>query len=588
MKKCIILFLSVLTMSLAAQAQKNKDHNFEVGKHLDIFNQVYKNLELLYVDTLSPKETIGTGINAMLRSLDPYTEYYAQDETKNLRMMLTGKYAGIGALIRQHQKLKRIVIDEPYANMPAAEVGLKKGDVILSIDDSMMTDKTVSYVSEHLRGEPGTSFLLKVMRPSTGKLMSFKITRRNIKLPELPYYGIKEGDVGYINFNSFTEGCAKDMRRALIDLKKQGAKSLVLDLRGNGGGSEQEAVDILNLWLPKGITVVENRGKFKHASKEYKTRVEPLDTVMPIVVLVNGETASASEITSGAIQDLDRGIILGTRTYGKGLVQIPIDLPYNTNMKVTTSKYYIPSGRCIQAINYKKGSGGYREHIPDSLTKVFFTRNGREVRDGGGIKPDLEVKGDTIPNIAFYLSASGQDSTEVMFDYVVEYIAQHPTIAPAAEFHISDADWQAFKERVIKSGFTYDPVSKKQFAELVKTAKFEGYYDDAKPAFDELEKKLNHDVAFGLDRNEETIRRILESEIISAYYYQAGAIEASLNYDKQLKEAIRLLKNPEEYKKLLAPQKPKDTSFQPIKLRGKSTGDITLKEKKMEIFSAIA
>ncbi|MBP3778865.1 MAG: S41 family peptidase [Prevotella sp.] len=588
MKKCIILFLSVLTMSLAAQAQKNKDHNFEVGKHLDIFNQVYKNLELLYVDTLSPKETIGTGINAMLRSLDPYTEYYAQDETKNLRMMLTGKYAGIGALIRQHQKLKRIVIDEPYANMPAAEVGLKKGDVILSIDDSMMTDKTVSYVSEHLRGEPGTSFLLKVMRPSTGKLMSFKITRRNIKLPELPYYGIKEGDVGYINFNSFTEGCAKDMRRALIDLKKQGAKSLVLDLRGNGGGSEQEAVDILNLWLPKGITVVENRGKFKHASKEYKTRVEPLDTVMPIVVLVNGETASASEITSGAIQDLDRGIILGTRTYGKGLVQIPIDLPYNTNMKVTTSKYYIPSGRCIQAINYKKGSGGYREHIPDSLTKVFFTRNGREVRDGGGIKPDVEVKGDTIPNIAFYLSASGQDSTEVMFDYVVEYIAQHPTIAPAAEFHISDADWQAFKERVIKSGFTYDPVSKKQFAELVKTAKFEGYYDDAKPAFDELEKKLNHDVAFGLDRNEETIRRILESEIISAYYYQAGAIEASLNYDKQLKEAIRLLKNPEEYKKLLAPQKPKDTSFQPIKLRGKSTGDFTQKEMKMEIFSAIA
>ena len=588
MKKCIILFLSVLTMSLAAQAQKNKDHNFEVGKHLDIFNQVYKNLELLYVDTLSPKETIGTGINAMLRSLDPYTEYYAQDETKNLRMMLTGKYAGIGALIRQHQKLKRIVIDEPYANMPAAEVGLKKGDVILSIDDSMMTDKTVSYVSEHLRGEPGTSFLLKVMRPSTGKLMSFKITRRNIKLPELPYYGIKEGDVGYINFNSFTEGCAKDMRRALIDLKKQGATSLVLDLRGNGGGSEQEAVDILNLWLPKGITVVENRGKFKHASKEYKTRVEPLDTVMPIVVLVNGETASASEITSGAIQDLDRGIILGTRTYGKGLVQIPIDLPYNTNMKVTTSKYYIPSGRCIQAINYKKGSGGYREHIPDSLTKVFFTRNGREVRDGGGIKPDVEVKGDTIPNIAFYLSASGQDSTEVMFDYVVEYIAQHPTIAPAAEFHISDADWQAFKERVIKSGFTYDPVSKKQFAELVKTAKFEGYYDDAKPAFDELEKKLNHDVAFGLDRNEETIRRILESEIISAYYYQAGAIEASLNYDKQLMEAIRLLKNPEEYKKLLAPQKPKDTSLQPIKLRRISTGDITVKEKKMEIFSAIA
>ena len=555
MKKYIIALFVLLGMALSASAQKNMDHHFEVGKHLDIFNQVYKNLELLYVDTLSPKETIGTGINAMLRSLDPYTEYYAQDETKNLRMMLTGKYAGIGALIRKHQKLDRVVIDEPYANMPAAEAGLKKGDVIISIDDTLMNDKTVGYVSDHLRGEPGTSFLLKVMRPSTGKLMSFKITRRNIKLPELPYYGIREGDVGYINLNSFTEGCAKDMRLALIDLKKQGATSLILDLRGNGGGSEQEAVDILNLWLPKGITVVENRGKVRQANKEYKTRVEPLDTVMPLVVLVNGETASASEITSGAIQDLDRGIILGTRTYGKGLVQIPIDLPYNTNMKVTTSKYYIPSGRCIQAINYKKGSGGYREHIPDSLTKVFYTRNGREVRDGGGIMPDVEMKNDTIPNIAFYLSASGQDSTEVMFDYVVDYISKHPTIAPAAEFHLSDADWQTFRELVIKSGFTYDPVSKKQLAELVKTAKFEGYYDDAKTAFDELEKKLNHDVAFALDRHEQVIRQIVEQEIIAAYYYQSGAIEAGLGYDKQLKEAIRLLKNPEEYKKLLAPKK---------------------------------
>ena len=553
MKRYIVAMVWLLAMVLTAQAQSQKNHHLEVGKHLDIFNELYKNLELLYVDTLNPKETIGTGINAMLRSLDPYTEYYAQDETKNLKMMLTGKYAGIGALIRKHQKLDRVVIDEPYENMPAAEAGLKKGDVILSIDDSMMTDKSVSYVSEHLRGEPGTSFLLKVMRPSTGKLMSFKITRRNIKLPELPYYGIKEGDVGYINLSSFTEGCSKDMRKALIDLKKQGATSLILDLRGNGGGSEQEAVDILNLWLPKGITVVENRGKIPQASKEYKTRVEPLDTIMPLVVLVNGETASASEITSGAIQDLDRGIILGTRTYGKGLVQIPIDLPYNTNMKVTTSKYYIPSGRCIQAINYKKGSGGYREHIPDSLTKVFYTRNGREVRDGGGIKPDVELKGDTIPNIGFYLSASGQDSTEVMFDWVVDYIAQHPTIAPASEFHLTDAEWQAFKERVVKSGFTYDPVSKKQFAELVKTAKFEGYYEDAKPAFEELEKKLNHDVAFALDRHEQVIRQMVESDIIAAYYYQAGAIEASLNNDKQVKEAIRLLKNPEEYGKYIAP-----------------------------------
>lgn len=582
----LLLGLLVLSPS-AAPAQKAQEHNFEVGKHLDIFNQVYKNLELLYVDTLNPKETIGTGITAMLRSLDPYTEFYAQDETKNLRMMLTGKYAGIGAIIRKHQRLNRVVVDEPYAGMPAAEAGLKKGDVILSIDDSVMTDKEVSYVSDRLRGEPGTSFLLKVMRPATGKTMGFKIARRNIKLPELPYYGIREGNVGYISLNSFPEGCAKEVRRALIDLKKQGAASLVLDLRGNGGGSEQEAVDILNLWLPKGITVVENRGKLKQANKEYRTRVEPLDTVMPLVVLVNGETASASEITSGAIQDLDRGVILGTRTYGKGLVQVPIDLPYNTNMKVTTSKYYIPSGRCIQAINYRHSGGGYLEHIPDSLTQVFHTRSGREVRDGGGITPDVVMKADTIPNIAFYLSASGQDSTEVMFDYVVDYIASHPAIAPAAEFHLSDADWQAFRERVIKSGFTYDPVSKKQFDQLVKTAKFEGYYDDARQAFEELETRLSHDVAFALDRHEQILRRILEQEIVAAYYYQAGAIEASLGNDRQLQEAIRLLKTPGEYRQLLAPRKPKATVS--LTAPGKRpSGDVSVKTGTVSGFSAIA
>ena len=582
---CLQLLLLLVPAMMAAQVQK--DHNFEVAKHLDIFNNLYKNLDLLYVDTLNPKDVIGTGINAMLRSLDPYTEYYAQDETKTLRMMLTGKYAGIGALIRKHQKLERVVVDEPYEHMPAAEVGLKKGDVILSIDDTLMTDKDVNYVSSHLRGEPGTSFLLKVFRPSAQKEMKFKMTRRNIKLPELPYYGMREGHIGYINYNSFTQESGKDVRRAFIELKKQGATSLIFDLRNNGGGSEAEAVDIVNLWVPKGIAVVENRGKVKQASRIYKTRLEPVDTVMPIVVLVNGETASASEITSGALQDLDRAIVLGSHTYGKGLVQIPIDLPYNTNMKVTTSKYYIPSGRCIQAINYKQGSVGYREHIPDSLTKVFYTAGGREVRDGGGIKPDVEVKADTIPNIAFYLSASGQDSTEVMFDYVVDYIAKHPTIASPSTFHLTDADWEEFKTRVISSGFTYDPVSKKQFAEFVKTAKFEGYYDDAKEAFDNLESKLSHDVAFDLEKHKDVLMQILETDIIGAYYYQAGAIEAGLNYDKQLKEAERLLKNPEEYKKLLAPKKPKETASQ-VSLSRKSDINISLKQKKIEIFSAIA
>ena len=582
------LFFLGIVMMLASDmpAQTQKDHHFEVGKHLDIFNNVYKNLELLYVDTLNPKETIGTAINAMLRSLDPYTEYYAQEDTKDLKMMLTGKYAGIGALIRKHQKLNRIVIDEPYAGMPAAEAGLKKGDVIISIDDSLMTHKDVSYVSNHLRGEPGTTFLLKVFRPSVEKEMKFKITRKNIKLPEMPYYGILEGNIGYINFNSFTQESGKEVRRAFVDLKKQGATSLIFDLRGNGGGSEAEAVNIVNLWVPKGVTVVENRGKLKEASRSYKTTLEPVDTIMPLVVLVNGESASASEITSGALQDLDRAVIMGTRTFGKGLVQVPIDLPYNTNLKVTTSKYYIPSGRCIQAVNYKHSGGGYREHIPDSLTKVFYTVGGREVRDGGGIKPDIEVKADTIPNIAFYLSATGQDSTEVMFDYVVEYIAKHPQIAKPSEFHLTDTDWEEFKARVIKSGFTYDPVSKKQLEQLVKTAQFEGYYDDAKEAFDNLEKKLNHDVAVDLEKHKQVLLQVIEADIIAAYYYQAGSIESGLRYDCQVKEAQELLKNQEEYKKILAPKKPKETSSI-IRIDKKRVENISLKGKKLEIFSAI-
>ena len=546
------ILISLLMLPLTVSAQTN--HQLEVGKNLDIFNALYSNLDLFYVDTLNPKQTMTAAIDGMLRSLDPYTEYYPEEETKDLKMMLTGKYAGIGALVKYHTRLKRVVIDEPYEGMPAAEVGLKKGDIILSIDDSVMTDKQVSYVSSHLRGDAGTTFVLKVKRPSTGKEMKFKITRRNIKLPELPYWGMRPDSIGYINLNQFTEGCAKSVRRAFVELKQQGAKGLVFDLRGNGGGSEMEAVDIVNIWVPQEQTVVENRGKVRQANRVYKTRLEPVDTVMPIVVLVNGETASASEITSGALQDLDRAVILGTRTYGKGLVQVPLDLPYNANVKITTSHYYIPSGRCIQAVNYKRNG---KERIADSLTNVFYTRGRREVRDGGGIKPDVELKNDTMPNIAYYLSAGGLDSTEVLFDYVVDYIDHHPTIAPAKDFHLTDADWQAFRQRVIESGFSYDPVSQKQFDELVKTAKFEGYYDDAKEAFEALEKKLKHDVASDLDKHRETIQQILELDIISAYYFQGGSIEAGLYADKQLKEAERLLKTPAEYRKILEPRQKK-------------------------------
>lgn len=541
-----------MVLAMPAWAQKEKNHDFVVAKNMDVFTSIYKNLDMMYVDTLDADEVIGNGINAMLRSLDPYTEYYPESEVKELKNMLTGKYAGIGSVVRYNYQLGYTVINEPYEGMPAQEAGLKKGDIILSINDSTMKGKEVSYVSDRLRGEPGTSFIIKVKRPSTGKVMKVKLTRRTIQMPFIPYYGLLDGGIGYINFNSFTNQCAKDVRRAFIDLKKQGAKKLVFDLRNNGGGSVSEAVSIVNMFLPKDKVVLSMKGKLQRANNEYKTTVESIDTLMPIVVLVSENTASAAEILSGSLQDYDRAIILGTRTYGKGLVQATMDLPYNGQMKLTTSKYYIPSGRCVQALNYKHAKGGYVEHVPDSLTKVFYTAGGREVRDGGGVKPDVEVKPDSLPNIAYYL-AGARDSNELMLNYEVDYIAKHPTIAPAKDFALTDADYEEFKARVLKADFKYDRETEKYLKDLMKLARFEGYYDDAKPEFDALAKKLSHNVAKDLDYNKQYIKRLLENDIVAAYYYQGGAIRNSLRYDKQVKEAVRLLNTPEEYKKLLRP-----------------------------------
>ncbi len=550
----ILLSILVALAAMPIFAQKDKDHSFVVAKNMDVFTAIYKNLDMMYVDTLDADEVVGNGIKAMLGSLDPYTTYYPESDQKELKRMLTGKYAGVGALVRYNNQIRKVVIDEPYENMPAAEAGLRKGDIILSIADTSMVGKDVSYVSEHLRGEPGTSFIIKIKRPSTGKEMKMKVTRRTIQMPYLPYYGMLQGNVGYINFNSYTENSAKDVRRAFIDLKRQGAKALVFDLRNNGGGSVQEAVSIVNMFVPKGKVVLSMKGKLQRMNNEYKTTVEPLDTVVPMVVLVNENTASASEITSGSLQDYDRAIILGTRTYGKGLVQTTMDLPYNGQMKLTTAKYFIPSGRCVQALNYKHAKGGYVEHVPDSLTKVFYTVGGREVRDGGGVKPDVEVRPDSLPNIAFYL-ASARDSNEVLLNYEVDYIAKHPTIAPASEFALADQDYEEFKARVLAAHFKYDRETEKYLKDLEKLAKFEGYYDDAKQEFEALKKKLSHNVEKDLDYNKETIKHLLENDIVAAYYYQGGAIQNSLRYDKQVKEALRLLASPGEYAKILHPER---------------------------------
>ena len=553
MKKTLFCIL-FLGFAFTATAQEDKDHNFTVAKNLDVLNVIYKHLDLMYVDSLNGNEVIGNGINAMLQSLDPYTVYSPEEKVKELKFMITGKYGGIGSVIRYNNQLKRVIIDQPYEHMPAAEVGLKKGDIILSIDDKDMTHKDQEYVSNHLRGDPGTSFILKIKRPSTGKVMKMKITRRAIQTPAVPYYGMKDNGVGYINLSSFTENCSKDVRRAFMDLKQKGMKSLIFDLRGNGGGSESEAVNIVNMFVPKGVLVVSNRGKLKRVNRDYKTTVEPIDTVMPIVVLVDESSASASEITCGALQDLDRAVIMGMRTYGKGLVQMTLDLPYNGTLKLTTSKYYIPSGRCIQAINYKHSNGGYTEHVPDSLTKVFYTSRGREVRDGGGIMPDVEVKADSVPNIAYYL-AGVRDSNELLLNYQLDYIASHPVIAQPEQFDITDAEYEDFKQRVLKADFKYDRESEKYLKTLVKLAKFEGYYDEAKTEFDNLEKKLSHNVAKDLDFNKETIKKLIANGIVPAYYYQKGNIQYALSSDKQIKEAMALLADGKRYKALLQPKK---------------------------------
>lgn len=540
-------------MGISVHAQ-NKDHNLEVAKNLEVFNSIYKHLDLLYVDTLNAKEVVGNAINGMLRSLDPYTVYYSEDKTNELRTMLTGKYAGIGSIIRWNSQISNSVIEEPYEGMPAAEAGLRKGDVILSIDGESMKGKDNAYVSDHLRGDAGTTFELKIRRPSTGKEMRFKITRRSIQMPAVPYYGVQQGGIGYIKLNKFTENSAKIVRNAFIDMRHQQIKGLILDLRNNGGGSELEAANLVNLFVPKGVTVVSNRGKLKRANHDYKTTSEPIDTVIPIVVMVNGNSASSAEIVTGALQDMDRAVVLGTKTYGKGLVQMPIDLPYNSEMKVTTSRYYIPSGRCIQARKYRHNDGGSSEVIADSTKRKFYTLNGREVLDAGGITPDVVVEGDSLPNIAYYLAAA-RDSNEVLLNYEVDYIAKHPTVAQPADFELSDEDYAEFKKRVLDSGFTYDRTSEKFLKDLEQLTRFEGYYDDAKPEFEALKKKLSHNVAKDLEYNKQAIKNIINNDLMAAYYFQRGATQNSLRHDKQMDEAMKLITDGERYAKILNPKK---------------------------------
>lgn len=543
---------SIATGSLVVAAvafwgfKSGDDRNFQVAKNIDIFNSIVKELDMFYVDTLDPNKTIREGIDAMLYSLDPYTEYYPEEDRGELEQMLKGSYGGIGSIIRYEPKLKHTVIAEPYENMPAAEVGLKAGDILLEIDGQDLTGNTD--VSKMLRGQVGTSFRLKVERPGEEKPLEFTVVRKSIQLPLISYYGKLDNQVGYINLNSFSGNPSKDFKNAFLDLKKQGITSLVIDLRNNGGGLLEEAVEIANFFLPRGKMIVTTKGKIKQASNSYKTLREPIDADIPLAVLVNSGTASASEILAGALQDYDRAVIVGNRTFGKGLVQVPRPLPYGGTMKVTTSKYYIPSGRCVQAIDYKhRNPDGSVGRIPDSLTTVFHTAAGREVRDGGGVTPDVAVEQDKLPNILFYLV-----NDNLIFDYATQYCLKHASIASPEKFEVTDADYTDFKEMVKKADFKYDQQSEKILKSLKEMAEFEGYLSDASEEFSALEQKLSHNLERDLDYFAKDIKNMIAQEIVKRYYFQRGGIVQQLKDDNDLREAVKVLGDLTKYKEMLS------------------------------------
>ncbi len=542
MKRLFVIFL-ICVLGLQAFAQEDK--GFEIAKNLEVFSNVYKNLHLYYVDDVDPGKTMKVAIDAMLSSLDPYTNYYPESDMEDVKLQLLGQYGGVGALI--HQNGKNIYIAEPYEGLPADKAGLKAGDRIVEVNGESTEGKSNADVSGAMRGQAGTPVVLKVER--NGEMIERTITRQEISLPNVPYSGMVGASVGYIKLNEFTQDAAKNVREAFANLKSNNPsmKGVILDLRGNGGGLMNEAVDIVNMFVKKNELVVETKGKVASKTiKSYTQRV-PDDLNIPVAVLIDGYSASASEIVSGSLQDFDRAVIIGSRSYGKGLVQNILPMAYNNQMKITVSKYYIPSGRCIQAIDYShRDENGRATKVPDSLKTAFKTRNGRTVYDGFGIDPDVEVEPRYMSNIAI-----GLMQKFLVFDYVTEFVRTHASIPSADVFEITDEIYADFVNYLSDKELNYSTVTEKVIKELREVAKEEKYIESIQDDLDAMEKKFREEKKGDLEKNREEISEMLKSEILVRYYYEKGRLQGMLKSDPEVLKAIEILSDKTQYEKLL-------------------------------------
>lgn len=539
-----IVFIAAVIISTAFNYSFSQSNGFEVVKNLELIDQIYEHLDKYYVDEPQPGTMSIAGINAMLNDLDPYTVFYPETDIEDYRLMTTGQYGGIGAIIKRMDDF--VYIAEPYEGSPAQKAGLIAGDKILSIDGKDMKKLNTEDVSGSLKGAKGTSISVKIER-STGEIKTLSVMRDEIKLPDVPYSGMLTDKIGYVKLNSFTQTAGSDVKAAFIDLKSQGMTHFVLDLRGNGGGLLIEAVKIVNLFVKRGQTVVNTKGRVQEENRVYQTLEEPLDLDIPITVLVDGGSASASEIVAGSLQDLDRAVIVGETSYGKGLVQRTYDLKYGSKIKLTIAKYYTPSGRCVQRLEYyDRDLGMTPSEIPDSLLKIFKTKNGRDVIDGRGIEPDVAVEINDLSRMTATVYANN-----ILFNYATQYANAHPTIVAAKDFSLTHEEYEAFKTYALQQEFTYSTASEEMLKKMKKTAEEEGYFEDSKAEYDALLKKVVPSKERDIEKFEGEIKMLLENEIVARYYYQKGRSESAFNHDNVLDKALEILQNSSEYNTIL-------------------------------------